>query len=118
MSTGVVTSIHIYPRAGEPGQELDGVDVLEHGLDGDRSKNAPVSLCSVEEYVATYPKANFVIDLPTAALGKVLGQRIHVGECSLEVVEKRASCGVLYAVVAHPGAVSVGDALFVAGPVG
>ena len=118
MSSGAVTSIHIYPRAGEPGQELDGVDVFEHGLDGDRPKNAPVSLCSVEEYVVSHPKANFVIDLPAAQLSEVLGQRIRVGECSLEVVEKRASCGVLYAVVAEPGAVSVGDVLFVAGPQG
>lgn len=106
---GTVTSVFIYPVAGEPGQALDRADIGVAGLDGDRPKSAPVSLVTVAEYVETHPRANLVVDLSSEDLDSLVGERIHIGEVALDVVERKVGCGVVYGHVVQGGAVRPGD---------
>ena len=113
-----VSSIHIYPDQGEPGQELDDVSVSDEGLNGDRRKGAPVHLVSVAAYVAEYPRANLVLDLETEELAALIGRRLRIGTVELEVTGPAKNCPGVYAVVPVPGDLAVGDEVTVgiAGP--
>lgn len=113
-----VSSIHIYPESGEPGQELDGVSVSAEGLDGDRRKGAPVHLVSAAAYVAEHPRANLVLDLDTDELAALVGRRLRIGSVELEVTGPARNCPGVYAAVPVPGDLAVGDEVTVgvAGP--
>lgn len=113
-----VSSIHIYPEKGEPGQELDDVSISGAGLDGDRRKRAPVHLVSVAAYVAEHPRANLVLDLATDELAALIGRRLRIGTTELEVTGPAKSCPGVYASVPVPGHLAVGDEVTVgvAGP--
>ena len=107
--TGTVSALYIYPVPGEPGRALSPAVVTEAGLEGDRHKGAPVSMVTADGYAASTPRANLVLDLTADELDELIGHRMVVGEAALELVERNARCGLVYAVVAVPGSVRVGD---------
>jgi len=113
-----VSSIHIYPDRGEPGQELGDVSISSEGLDGDRRKGAPVHLVSVAAYVEAHPRANLVLDLDTDELAALVGRRLRIGTAELEVTGPAKNCPGVYAAVPVPGHLAVGDEVTVgvAGP--
>ena len=108
-----VSSLFIYPDSDEPGQELDSVAVTETGPEGNRSKKHAVHLVSVDDYVASHPKANIVLDMDSSMLEKLVGRVVRVGGCTLEITQTPSQCAGVYARVVEPGPVSVDDALFV-----
>lgn len=115
---GAVTSIFIYPDPDGPGQEVTEAAVHETGLDGDRPKKAPLSLVTLDEYVASHPRANVVVDLSSEELDGLVGAVVQIGEVRLTLTERKASCGVVYATVAATGVLSAGAVLDVAGNAG
>ncbi len=106
-----VTEIRIYPVKGEPGQALEQVEVEPEGLAGDRRKKAALHLVTVEEDVATHPRANLVLATDAAALAASVGQRLVVGKAQIYVTGKPSGCPGVYADVVEPGAVRVGDVI-------
>lgn len=108
-----VSSILIYPDREQPGQTLQTSYVSPEGLDGDRRKKSPVHLVAVENYVDFHPRANLVVDIPTATLHDLLGHRLRIGSAELEVTALAGDCPGVYARVPVPGDVSVGDELLV-----
>jgi hypothetical protein len=108
-----VSSILIYPDRDQPGQTLSTSHVSTEGLDGDRRKKSPVHLVAVDNYIDFHPRANLVVDLPSAALNDLLGHRLRIGTVELEVTDLAGDCPGVYAQVPVPGDVSVGDELLV-----
>jgi hypothetical protein len=108
-----VSSILIYPERDAPGQTLQTSHVSSEGLDGDRRKKSPVHLVAVDNYIDFHPRANLVVDLPSAALNDLLGHRLRIGTVELEVTDLAGDCPGVYAQVPVPGDVSVGDELLV-----
>lgn len=104
-----VSSIHIYPAKGEPGQELDTVSVSGEGLDGDRRKGAAIHLVSAAAYVTEHPRANLVLNLETDELTALIGHRLRIGTVELEVTGPAKNCPGVYAAVPVPGDLAVGD---------
>lgn len=111
-----VSSILIYPDRDQPGQALHSSFVSPDGLDGDRHKKSPVHLVAVEDYVDLHPRANLVVDLPSAELDALVGRRLRIGSTELEVTARAGNCPGLYASVPVPGDVTVGDELTVGVP--
>lgn len=109
MSDARVTEIRIYPVKDEPGQALESVEVEADGLAGDRRKKSALHLVSVEEDVATHPRANLVVDATTDALAETVGRRFRVGEAEVEVTGRPSNCPGVYASVVVPGVVRLGD---------
>jgi MOSC domain-containing protein YiiM len=109
-----VSSLFIYPDSDAPGQELASFEVTETGPEGNRSKKHAVHLVSVDDYVATHPKANIVLDMDSSVLEKLVGRVVRLGECTLEVTQTPSPGAGVYARVVVPGEVSVDDALLVA----
>ncbi|MGO4360085.1 hypothetical protein AB4Z14_00235 [Terrabacter sp. 2TAF16] len=109
-----VSSLFIYPDSDAPGQELASVEVTESGPEGNRSKKHAVHLVAVDDFVATHPKANIVLDMESSVLEKLVGRIVRLGECTLEVTQTPSQCAGVYARVVEPGEVSVDDALLVA----
>lgn len=109
-----VTSLFIYPDSDSPAQELEQVEVTSTGPEGNRSKKHAVHLVAVDEYVATHPKANIVIDVEPEQLEALVGKAIRLGGCTLTVTQKPAQCAGVYAEVLDPGEVAVDDELLVA----
>jgi uncharacterized protein YcbX len=107
--TPVVRQIHVYPVHGEPGRDLDSVEVSEPGLQGDRPKKAPVMVLSADD--TSGARANLVVDLPTADLVASVGKVIAVGPVELDVTGPAGTCPGVYAAVRRPGTVRVGDAV-------
>jgi hypothetical protein len=108
-----VSSILIYPDRDQPGQTLSTSHVSTEGLDGDRRKKSPVHLVAVDNYIDFHPRANLVVDLPSAAVDDLLGHRLRIGTVELEVTDLAGDCPGVYAQVPVPGDVSVGDELLV-----
>jgi hypothetical protein len=106
-----VSSLHIYPDSDSLGQELDEVEMTPSGPEGNRSKKHAVHLVSVDDYVASHPKANVVIDVETATLDGMVGRVVRVGECTLTITQKPSQCAGVYAEVLEPGTVRVDDLL-------
>jgi MOSC domain-containing protein YiiM len=106
-----ITEIRIYPVKDEPGQALQSVEVETEGLAGDRRKKSPLHLVSIEEDVATQPRANLVVDTGAERLAAAVGQRLRLGEAEILITGMPSSCPGVYATVAVPGAVRLGDAL-------
>lgn len=109
-----VTNLLVYPESGGPGQELDSFEVTPEGPEGNRAKKNAVHLVSVDEYVATHPRANVVLDVETDTLRDLVGRVIRVGECVLKVTRQPTNCPGVYAEVVEPGKVRVEDHLLVA----
>jgi hypothetical protein len=109
-----VSSLYIYPDSDEPGQELDSVEVTETGPKGNRSKKHAVHLVTVDDFVATHPKANIVLDMDPSVLDQLVGRVVRLGACTLEITQTPSQCAGVYARVVEPGEVSVDDALLVA----
>jgi hypothetical protein len=109
-----VTSLLIYPDSDSPAQELDAVEITPTGPEGNRSKKHAVHIVSAEEYIATHPKANIVLDVDPEVLASLVGSVVRLGECTLAVTKKPAECAGVYADVVGPGEVSVDDRLLVA----
>lgn len=107
-----VVSIHIYPVKGEPGNELESVEVEADGLSGDRRKKSAVHLVTTEEAVSR-PRANFVIDGSSGALASLTGRRVRLDKAELAIKGTAGDCPGLYADVVTPGTVRVGDGLLV-----
>lgn len=108
---GAVTSVFIYPDPDGPGQEVIDAVVHENGLDGDRPKKAPLSLVTLDEYVASHPRANVVVDLSSEELEALIGSVVQIGEVRLTLTERKESCGVVYATVEAPGVIPAGGIL-------
>ncbi len=109
-----VTNLLVYPESGAPGQELDSVEITPEGPEGNRAKKNAVHLVSVDEYVATHPRANVVLDVDTERLRGLVGHVIRVGDCMLRVTRQPSNCPGVYAEVVEPGRVHVEDPLLVA----
>jgi MOSC domain-containing protein YiiM len=109
-----VTNLLVYPESGEPGQELDSFEMTPGGPEGNRAKKNAVHLVSVDEYVATHPRANVVLDVEAETLRDLVGRVIRVGECVLKVTRQPSNCPGVYAEVVEPGRVRVEDHLLVA----
>ena len=109
-----VSSLYIYPDSDEPGQELDSVEVTETGPKGNRSKKHAVHLVTVDDFVATHPKANIVLDMDPSVLDQLVGRVVRLGAVHAgDHADTVAVCRV-YARVVEPGEISVDDALLVA----
>lgn len=111
-SSPTVRSIHTYPVKGEPGTDLAEVVVEPDGLAGDRRKGAPVHLVAVGD--ADGIRANLVLDLGTGDLPGA-GATLWVGAVQLTVTGPAKTCPGVYADVARPGPVRVGDVVSIAG---
>ncbi|HEU5143693.1 MAG TPA: hypothetical protein VFT81_00835 [Dermatophilaceae bacterium] len=109
-----VTNLFVYPESGAPGQELDSFDITPEGIEGNRAKQNAVHLVTADEYVATHPRANVVLDVENDTLYEMVGQVIRLGECTLKVTRKPTNCPGVYADVIEPGTVRVEDPLLVA----
>jgi hypothetical protein len=108
-----VSSILIYPDRDQPGQTLETSYVSPEGLDGDRRKKSPVHVVAVENYIDFHPRANIVVDLPSADLHGLVGRRLRIGTTELDVTQLAGNCPGVYAEVPVPGDVSVGDEVLV-----
>ncbi|HEV7145384.1 MAG TPA: MOSC domain-containing protein [Pedococcus sp.] len=108
VGTLVVEEIHIYPVHGEPGQTLTEVDVEQQGLAGDRRKKAAVQLVSTQD-VTPDTRANLVLSLTSQQLAGSIGSVLRVGAAQLRVTGAPTSCPGVYAEVASPGTIRVGD---------
>ena len=108
-----VSSILIYPERDQPGQTLGTSFVSREGLDGDRRKKSPVHLVAVENYIDFHPRANIVVDIPSADLHDLVGRRLRIGTTELDVTQQAGDCPGVYAEVPVPGDVSVGDEVLV-----
>ena len=111
-----LTEIRIYPVKDEPGQSLESVEIETEGLAGDRRKKSPLHLVSVEDDVATHPRANLVVDVSTEELAGTTGQRLRLGDAEIVVTGPPSGCPGVYATVAVAGAIRVGDAIGVVLP--
>lgn len=109
-----VTNLLVYPESGAPGQELDSFEMTPSGPEGNRAKKNAVHLVSVDEYVATHPRANVVLDVEAETLRELVGRLIRVGDCILKVTRQPSNCPGVYAEVVEPGTVRVEDHLLVA----
>jgi uncharacterized protein YcbX len=110
MSQSRVTSIHVYPRHGEPGVGLDTVAVEKDGLDGDRRKRAPVHLVAAEASEGV--RANFVLEASARSLAEAEGRTLTVGGVELEVIGMANNCPGVYAAVRRTGTVRIGDPVY------
>lgn len=103
----VLSGIRIHPVKGEPGTALEEAIVGPDGIEGDRRKKAAVHVVSAAE--AEGVRANLVVGLSADALAESVGRLLRVGDVLLEVGRTSGSCPGVYAEVAHPGTVHVGD---------
>lgn len=103
-----VEEIHVYPTHGEPGLDLAEVLVEPEGLAGDRRKKAAVQLVSAQD-VTPDTRANLVLSLTSQELADSVGSVLRVGAAELRVTGAPASCPGVYAEVASPGTVRLGD---------
>lgn len=99
--------IHIYPVHGEPGENLDSGVVEADGLAGDRRKKAAVHVISTDEAPGT--RANLVVSLTADELVAGIGGTLRVGEVELSLTGAPSGCPGVYAAVARPGVLHVGD---------
>jgi uncharacterized protein YcbX len=104
---GALREIHIYPVHGEPGQHLDSSVVEADGLEGDRRKKAAVHVIAADEAPGT--RANLVVTLTADELAAGIGGTLRVGEVELTLTGAPSSCPGVYAAVARPGVLRVGD---------
>ena len=109
-----VSSLYIYPDSDSPGQELESVEVTPTGPEGNRSKKHAVHLVSGDNFVATHPKANIVLDMDASVLTRLVGQVVRLGDCTLRVTQSPSQCAGVYAEVVTPGSIAVDDELLVA----
>ncbi len=105
---GQVVAIHVYPVKGEPGVDLDDTAVDAEGLRGDRRKRAAVHLVASQDLTPDL-RANFVVSCTPDALLATIGTVLRVGVVELAVTGPAGTCPGVYAAVAAPGAVRVGD---------
>lgn len=111
-----VTSLLIYAEPGGPGQELESVALTPSGPEGNRAKKHAVHLVAANDYVATHPRANIVLDIDPQTLTGLVGRTVRLGDCLLSVTRKPSDCPGVYAAVLEPGEVRIGDRLLVGGP--
>jgi len=111
-----VSSLYIYADPEAVAQELEMVEVTATGPEGNRAKKHALHLVSADEYVATHPKANVVLDVDTDVLASLVGSQVRIGECTLRITKQPTFCPGVYADVVEPGAIAVHDRLLVAEP--
>jgi uncharacterized protein YcbX len=99
--------IHTYPVKGEPGHDHVEAVVEPDGLEGDRRKKAPVHVVAVGQVPGT--RANLVVSLTADELVAAVGSHVQVGAVRLAVTGTARDCPGVYADVAAPGRVRVGD---------
>lgn len=109
-----VTSLYIYPDPDAVPQEVESVEVTSAGPTGNRAKKHAVHLVSADEYVATHPKANVVVDVDTDVLASLVGSQVRIGECTLRITKQPTFCPGVYADVVEAGEIAVHDRLLVA----
>jgi uncharacterized protein YcbX len=100
--------IHTYPVKGEPGRDLQDAVVSLEGLEGDRRKKAPVHVVAAGES-GPETRANLVVSLPPAELAEAIGTHLRVGDVDLAVTGTARDCAGVYADVAAPGRIRIGD---------
>jgi hypothetical protein len=106
--------IHTYPVKGEPGRDHVEALIGTEGLEGDRRKKAPVHVLASED-VPAGTRANLVVSTPARELLQSIGSRLVVGAVHLAVTGTARDCPGVYADVAVPGPVRVGDAVTTTG---
>ncbi len=104
-----VVSLATFPVPKEPGVGHASVDVGPDGLAGDRPKRAAVSLAGTDSST----RANIVVSASSAELAALDGRRLRIGGVVLTVRNTGNDCDGLYAAVALPGRVAVGDPVVV-----
>lgn len=107
---GTVRLLSVYPVKDEPGQALTRAHVEPEGLTGDRRKKRPVHVVGLPETPET-TRANLFLDVPDDIVRAALGTRIGVGGVVLDLGELPSGCPGVYATVATPGSLSLGDAV-------
>src|SRR6476661_8752683 len=97
-----IVELHIFPRHGEPGEDLSSAVVEPEGLAGDRRKKAAVQVVASED-VRSDTRANIIVDLPSARLAAAVGGVLRLGMVELAVTGAPTSCPGVYAAVRLPG---------------
>lgn len=108
--TATVRDLAIYPVKDEPGQRLTVARIEAEGLAGDRRKKRPVHLVGAKETPET-TRANVFLDIDDDAVGALLDHTVRLGGADLLITERPTGCPGVYAVVAAPGPIAVGDRL-------
>ena len=106
--------IHTFPVKGEPGHDHVEAVIGTEGLEGDRRKKAPVHVLASDDAPGG-PRANLVVSSSPQELLGSIGSRLVVGAVELAVTGTARDCPGVYADVAVPGLVRVGDAVSTTG---
>ena len=103
-----IRQLAIYPVKGEPGRLLEEAQVEPEGFAGDRRKKQPVHIVGSDETPET-TRANVFVDASPADVAALVGSRVRLGSATLLVTQQPSGCAGVYAEVADPGTVRVGD---------
>ena len=110
MNVAELLEIHTYPVKGEPGRDHVEAVIGTEGLEGDRRKKAAVHVLASED-VPAGTRANLVVSTSAQELLDSIGSHLVVGSVRLAVTGTARDCPGVYADVAVPGPVRVGDAV-------
>ena len=110
MNVAELLEIHTYPVKGEPGRDHVEAVIGTEGLEGDRRKKAAVHVLASED-VPAGTRANLVVSTSAQELLDSIGSHLVVGSVQLAVTGTARDCPGVYADVAVPGPVRVGDAV-------
>ncbi|MGL5860692.1 MAG: hypothetical protein ACRCY9_05490 [Phycicoccus sp.] len=106
MSSVRVLAVRTYPRRGKPPVGHEAAVMTAAGLEGDRTKKAPVSMVGRD---APDTRANLVLDASTVDVEALDGAVLRIGAAIVVARRTGNSCRGLYASVRQEGRVAVGD---------